>query len=98
MLKKIGIGAAAFVAAITLAAPAHADDASYLDYLRSHGQNIMGYGPVENDWVTAGHFACARLRDGETPEQAANHPQHAFQDNGPLVVDAARHELCPDKL
>ena len=98
MLKKIGMGAAAIFAAITFAAPAHADNPSYLEYLRSHGQDIMGYGPVENDWITAGHFACGRLRAGETPAQAANHPWHAFEENGPLVVEAAQHELCPDKL
>lgn len=98
MLTKIGIGAATLLATMVFAAPAHADDPGYLGYLRSHGQDIMAYGPVEHDWVTAGHYACARMRDGESPAQAANHPQHPFSDNGPLVVEAAQHELCPDKL
>lgn len=92
------MGAAAMCVGIAFAAPAHADDASYLDYLRSHGQNVSTYVPANNDWVTAGHFACARLRAGENPAQAANHPQHPFKENGPLVVEAAQHELCPDQL
>lgn len=98
MLTKIGMVAAAIVTAIAVAAPAHADDASYLEYLRSHGQNVSAYVPANTDWVTAGHFACARLRDGETPAQAANHSPHPFRENGPLVVEAAQHELCPDQL
>jgi hypothetical protein len=98
MMFKTMAGVAAIVVAITMAAPAHADNASYLAYLRSHGQDILAYGPVENDWLTAGHFACSRLRDGATPDEAANLPLYKLQENGPLVVEAARHELCPDKL
>lgn len=98
MPNKIGMAAATIVAAIALAAPASADDTSYLDYLRSHGQDVSTYAPANNDWVTAGHFACAKMRAGESPAQAANHSQHPFKENGPLLVEAARHELCPDRL
>lgn len=96
MLKKTGIGAATLFAAVAFAVPAHADDQSYIEYIRSHGQPVPQY--AANDWVMAGHTACGHLRDGETPAQAAGHSLHPFRTNGPIVVEAAQHELCPDQL
>lgn len=92
------IGATGAAAAIALvgAAPAHADNQSYLDYIKSRGQNML---PIaEGPLVAAGHRACGYLHKGESPEQVAQHFLDPSLTPGDVVVDAARHELCPDKL
>lgn len=80
--------------AVTLAAPAHADEQSYLNYLASHGVPAWPAGPG----VKAGHDACTALRDGGTPEGFIGRMGAMGALYGQTVVYAAQHELCPDTL
>lgn len=78
------------------AASAQADNQSYIDYIKARGQSFL---PIaEGPLVQAGHSACGYLRKGESPERVAQHFLDPSLTPGDLVVDAARHELCPDKL
>lgn len=43
-----------------LAAPAQADNDSYLDYLRNHGQVVLPW--MEGSWLTSGQMVCMQLR------------------------------------
>jgi hypothetical protein len=62
----LAIGAA--VAGIGFAAPAHADDQSFLNDL---AQNHIGTGGL-TDPLAVGRFICVRLRDGLSPAEAAH--------------------------
>lgn len=92
--------------ALLSAAPAQADDASYLAALDTAG--VFRSGPP-NARLSAGHRFCNQLRSGASPEQvvAAYPPWPSF--GGPSmvddlrvnlrpVVDIAQHELCPETL
>lgn len=93
-LALAGFGAAA-VAALTLAVPVKADDASYMDYLRSHGWGPQY--PVEalpGMMEKSGHTICGMLRAGWRPDDIVA----TMRPNNGIAVEAAQHELCPDTL
>lgn len=81
-------------AALMIAAPAHADDQSYLDVLHSNGWVPQSPPEVMQDrQLRGGHMVCVELRGGMTK-------QDITQGDGDfgLLVEAAQHELCPDTL
>jgi hypothetical protein len=90
----------AFIAAITVlmgavgAAPAQADDQSYLNYLQAHGANMTFPGPGQ--YVMFGHMICTNLHNGADPLAGGSPIDRATW--GPGAIDAAQHELCPDTL
>lgn len=85
---------AAVVLGVIVAAPAHADDQTYLDYL---GDNHIATGLMNDGTkVGLGHILCDQIRGGMSPELAAQQPRGGVDGHG--VVDAAQHELCPDTL
>ncbi|MGV0748281.1 DUF732 domain-containing protein [Mycolicibacter minnesotensis] len=82
--------------ALVAAAPAHADDASFMKYLNTHGYTAR-YGndePISESSVRAlGHMICENLRVGRTVEMQLPH-YPAWPQFG-LIAEAARQELCP---
>ena len=81
-------------AVLTPTATAHADNASYLQYLRDHGQTVLPW--MEGSWLTSGQMVCSQLRNGQSPQQI--YPQFTFGSNPVIGVEAAQRELCPDTL
>jgi hypothetical protein len=82
-------------AAFLLVAPpqAHADDAGYLAELQSDGVMMLN----RNFWVINGHRMCDMLHSGIAPETL--YDQFGLQNaQGPQIVTAAQHNLCPDTL
>jgi len=76
--------------ALALAAPAQADEQSYLDYLRDHHYatgNFWLWNPQTQ--IDTGYKYCGMIRSGT--------PASSFRLD-PLMVEAAQHELCPDTL
>ena len=97
---KWGIVALAAVsgAMVLTAAPAHADDKSYLAYLDSHGfkyQNHAGLSSPDGA-IRFGQIICQNLRRGR-PAWDRFDPKIA-NGIGPVMVDAAQHEMCPETL
>ena len=87
-----------FVGALLLVAwapHAHADANSYQAYLVHHHVNSGLNSPAKN--LQAGFFACDALHAGQTPDQIAGSVRFPVVDV-PGMIDAARHELCPDTL
>jgi hypothetical protein len=79
--------------ALLFASPVHADSASYLEYLRSHGTRVVAWDDPTK--VAYGMQVCAMLHQGMTPAQIGS----SFSPSDvPGIVDAAQHELCPDTL
>jgi len=78
------------------AAPAYADDASFMKYLNTHGYTGLYANdePISESSVRAlGHMICENLRVGRTVEiQLPHYP--AWPQFG-LIAEAARQELCP---
>jgi hypothetical protein len=99
------------LATATVTVPAHADDASYQDYLLQHGYGgavgpaVSPNGPKVGvpglfvDWPRTfadGHMLCDRLHSGATYHDLE--AQYGAMPNWHPIVDAAQHELCPDTL
>jgi hypothetical protein len=84
-----------FAGALTLAAPASADDQSYLDGLAAEGVMIN---PMNSQafLLQRGDAACRLLKAHVPPDQVAG--QLGF--NGWMwnqrIVEVAQRELCPD--
>ncbi|MGO9228080.1 MAG: DUF732 domain-containing protein [Bryobacteraceae bacterium] len=94
MFRLIAMVSAAIAAAMVVAAPVHADDQSYLNYLQAHGANMTFPGPGQ--YVMFGHMICTNLHNGADPLAGGSPIDRATW--GPAAVDAAQHELCPDTL
>jgi hypothetical protein len=91
MWKQPAAGVATIIASLALAAPAHADNASYLQYLRDRGfSSIMVDLNNPNGQLAAGWDVCDDLHHGIQPRI-----NNAWG-GAPLIVEAAQHELCPD--
>ena len=60
------IAASAAVLVVT-AAPAHADDQSYLNYLTAHGQSTTAWPMSPAQFVILGHGICTNLHAGADP-------------------------------
>ncbi|MGH3564135.1 MAG: DUF732 domain-containing protein [Mycobacterium sp.] len=90
------VAAAGILAGLVTAPAAHADEQSYLQTLEGHGigDSIFFHPKI------AGYQICSALRGGMPPDVAASPQSFGFwlQGIGPLVVDTAQHELCPDML
>jgi hypothetical protein len=85
--------AACTAALIATASPARAGDQSYINELRADGVFMIN----ENFWIINGHRMCGMLHDGVAPEILYN--QFGLQNaQGPQIVGAAQHKLCPDTL
>jgi hypothetical protein len=84
---------AAVAAAVAFAAPAHADDQSYLQYLNDHGTRVMAFNDATK--VAYGYQACGMLRNGMSPDAIAGASPIS---DGRGIAEAAQRELCPDTL
>ena len=96
MIRLIALVSAAFVGALTVAAPAHADDQSFLNYLETHGQTTTAWPFNPGKLVVFGQMICTNIRSGADPL-----PEATAIDRStwlPITVEAAKHELCPDTL
>ncbi|HEU0192024.1 MAG TPA: DUF732 domain-containing protein [Mycobacterium sp.] len=83
---------------LLLAAPAHASDQSYLDYLNAHGfkyQNHPG-ATTPAGAIRFGELICQNLRRGNAPRDRFDKPISNSIDQ--VMIDGAQHELCPDTL
>lgn len=87
------VAAMVWIAWLPLAAPARADDNSYLAKLRTEGVVVpLPAGAL----VHSGHMVCDYLHRGLRPE---DEPSRYFPATGmPQVIGAAQSELCPDTL
>lgn len=92
-LARIVVAAALAIASLPLAAPARADDDSYLAKLRAADVVI----PLTSGaLVQRGHMICTFLHRGVRPEDA---PSRYWPSVGmPQMMAAAQSELCPDTL
>ncbi|OBH08731.1 DUF732 domain-containing protein [Mycobacterium sp. E1747] len=86
------------LAALMLAAPARADDQSYMQYLDGHGYTGVYFGGYfhPRNTIVLGHAVCNDLRGGGTPE--LQQIKWWMLPQLPLVREAAQRELCPDTL
>jgi poly(3-hydroxybutyrate) depolymerase len=96
MFRLIAVVSAAVAAALMVAAPAQADDQSYLNYLEAHGQSTTAFPYSPGKFVMVGHMICTNLHSGADPLAGASPIDRATW--GPIGVEAAQHELCPDTL
>lgn len=98
-MKKVTVSAlavAAVVLGLGVAAPAHADDQSFLDSFHSSGAYNAYWKDAQ--LLTLGHGACTELRTtNKTPQQVASDiPQLSLSLDQQALVTTAQHELCPD--
>jgi Protein of unknown function (DUF732) len=82
------------IAALTFAAPAHADEQGYIDYLNSHGVPT----PFRSAALGEGYRLCAQIGAGMSPDDAINQSLGFQRLWSPATVYAAQHELCPNTL
>lgn len=97
-MHKPLIGVMAVFAAITFAAPAHADTQGYFDYLSNHGvANPQGNAPNGTTWLSQGQQECSALRGGKSEEWLIGQLEHVMDqaDSGLIVVGAHKY-ICPD--
>ncbi|MBS9534671.1 DUF732 domain-containing protein [Mycobacterium sp. M1] len=83
---------------ISVAAPAQADDASFLKYLDTHGfkyQNQPGL-TTPAGAVQFGGIICQNLRRGRPAKDRFG--TKIASGISQTLIDAAQHELCPDTL
>ena len=83
---------------IFAAAPAHADEKSYLSYLETHGfkyQNSPGL-TTPSGAVQFGKIICENLRKGRPAKDRFG--TKVAEGVTKVMIDAAQHELCPDTL
>jgi hypothetical protein len=90
--RAVLIAAAIATAAVGSASPAQANDQSFINYINQNGvrRGIM----TDPDTIVAGHMMCDRMH-GMSPADAGAMFRGPFVD-GPGIVAAAQHELCPD--
>ncbi|EFG77112.1 hypothetical protein HMPREF0591_2980 [Mycobacterium parascrofulaceum ATCC BAA-614] len=81
-------------AATVVAAPAHADENSYLADLQARGVPFL----IPAKAVSDGYRVCSEIRAGESPQTAAQTFGIYYNALGPTIVDIAQHDLCPDTL
>lgn len=83
---------------LLLAAPANADDNSYLQYINDRGYTGVYFGGYfhPRNTVALGHAVCDDLRNGGNP--GLQQVKWWMLPQLPLVREGAQHELCPDTL
>ena len=93
-----GTALTAATAAVLLGtAPAHADDAGYLQYLNTHGYTAHyadGQPISSSSAAILGHMICENLHVGRGVERQA--PNYPMWPQFPLMAEAAEHEICPN--
>jgi hypothetical protein len=82
------------IAASAFAAPAHADEQSYIAYLNSHGVPTFNQATS----IGQGYQICAQIQAGMSPDDAINQYLGWGRLWSPATVYAAQHELCPKTL
>jgi Protein of unknown function (DUF732) len=93
---KHAIAIASVLAVSMAVAPgARADDQSYLADLQAHNVPFL-FGP--NNMLTGGYKACGLLRNGESRDTVITQVGPTLNGFGPVIIDAAQHDLCPDTL
>ena len=78
------------------AAPAHADETSFMNFLNTHGYTARYSNdePISESSVRAlGHMICENLHVGRSVER--QQPHYPAWPQFDLIADAARQELCP---
>lgn len=95
---KTLMGAAAGIAAASLliAAPAQADNQSFLNYLEGHGQSTTSWPYSPGGFVMVGQMICTNIQSGADPLAGASPIDRATW--GSIGVEAAQKELCPGTL
>jgi hypothetical protein len=88
--------AGCIAALIAPASPARADDQSFLNYPQAHGQSTTAWPMSPAQFVILGHGICTNLRAGADPLAGTSPIERVTW--GPVAVEAAQHELCPDTL
>lgn len=81
------------IAAGTGLVPTMADEDRYLAYLDEHGYTAhyaSGKPVPRSSTIMYGHYVCKNLQVSGDPGSSSTLPQFS------LIVDAARHALCPD--
>lgn len=100
MIRLMSFGISAAVAAVALAAPAHAEDRKgFLDYIHSQGvpsQYIGGPG-MDYDNFQAADMMCAIFRSGGTSADIGFMGMQAEMYRTALISGAQRF-ICPDTL
>jgi len=94
---KVLVGLAVAAGLLVGVAPvAHADEAGYLDAVRSGGRPVIS----EPLTLSSGYEICGLMRNGASREAAAAQAVGFLYVNsiGMTYVDAAQHHLCPDTL
>jgi hypothetical protein len=94
----LAVATATLIGVFGAAPAAHADNESYIAYIKSHGQSLQLFS--ESPLIAAGHTACGHLRSGESPAEVERHVLANPTSTAPneMIVEAAQHELCPDTL
>ncbi|MGV0041992.1 DUF732 domain-containing protein [Mycobacterium colombiense] len=90
----VGVAAAIAAAIAVGSGDAHADESSYLADLAGHNIPVM----IPASAVSDGYRVCREIREGESPQTAAQTFGPYFNVVGPQIVDIARRNLCPDTL
>ncbi|WP_067021038.1 DUF732 domain-containing protein [Mycobacterium sp. 1245499.0] len=88
-LLAAGVGFAMFCAE-----KANADEASYLADLQASNIPVLSQPKAVSD----GYRVCRDIRDGQSPESAAQTFGPYYNLVGAQIVDIARRNLCPDTL
>ena len=88
--------AACTAALIATASPARADDQCFLKYLEAHGQSTTAWPMSPAQFVILGHGICTNLHAGADPLAGTSPIERVTW--GPIAVEAAQHELCPETL
>lgn len=95
-----GIGVAAVLSVgFVGTAPAHADDQSFLNELRSEGfpgLSIAGQQMPDGAIVAQGYMACNRMHLGQKSDDLIAQVNPNDSTIGRMLVHAAQHNLCPD--
>src|SRR5690625_3557905 len=80
----------AAVFALALAGPVRADEASFIDYMRDHGQFVLA--GSEGNWISGGFQICDRIR-AAGPEAGMKLVSPMPGRDPATYVYAAQHEL-----
>lgn len=91
MFKATMTAVATAAAGLVLAASAHADDQSYLEYLRDNGVPDQIWPWDDANLLRSGKLACRDWRDGIVTVFPPIYAVHMNQ-----IASGAHNELCPD--
>ncbi|HET9875589.1 MAG TPA: DUF732 domain-containing protein [Mycobacterium sp.] len=83
---------------VSAAAPAQADDNSYISYLDEHGFKYQSHAgaTTPSGAIHFGEIICQNIRRGRAPRDRFD--RTLANGINQVMIDAAQHELCPDTL